>query len=149
MAGTRGIRAIGFGVAGVVLFAGTGAGGVGSFIGVVAGSLILTAVFLSLGAAIVAGRTSDDRARGMAAALVVWFVLVLLFDVAVLGVASLLPSGPASRVLMVAAIANPVDAVRTGTLIALEGTTAFGAASLAFLRFTGGAASGLIWLALR
>ena len=88
---------MGFGAAGVVLFVRTGAGGVGSFIGVVAGSLILTAVFLSLGAAIVAGRTSDDRARGMAVALVVWFVLVLLSDVAVLGVASLLPSGLASR----------------------------------------------------
>jgi hypothetical protein len=52
----------------------------------------------------------------------------------------LLPSGLASRVLIVSAIVNPVDAVRTGTL-AVEGTTAFGAASLTFLRFTGGGRS--------
>ena len=70
----------------------------------------------------------------------VWFVAVVLFDVAALGVASLLPSGLASRVLIVGRDLNPVDAVRTGTLLAVEGTTAFGAASLAFLRFTGGAA---------
>ena len=39
---------------------------------------------------------------------------------------------------MVAAIVNPVDAVRTGALLAIEGTGAFGAASLALFRFTGG-----------
>ena len=80
----------------------------------------------------------------------------MLFDVAVLGVASWLPSGPASRLLIGAAIANPVDAVRTATLMAVEGTAAFGEASLAFLRFTHGgaaavawlAASGLLWVAL-
>jgi len=36
------------------------------------------------------------------------------------------------------AIANPVDAVRTGTLLSAEVTTAFGSTSLAFLRFTAG-----------
>jgi Cu-processing system permease protein len=40
-----------------------------------------------------------------------------------------------------------VDAVRTGTLMAIEGTTAFGAASLAFLRFTDGAVGAALWLA--
>jgi Cu-processing system permease protein len=55
-------------------------------------------------------------------------------------VASLLRSGPASRVLMVAALVNPVDAVRTGALLGIQGTAAFGAASLALLRFTHGAA---------
>jgi Cu-processing system permease protein len=40
---------------------------------------------------------------------------------------------------MVAAIVNPLGAVRTGALLGLEGTGAFGAASLALFRFTGGA----------
>lgn len=31
-----------------------------------------------------------------------------------------------------------MDAARTGALLAIEGTAAFGAASLALLRFTGG-----------
>jgi Cu-processing system permease protein len=39
-------------------------------------------------------------------------------------------------------ILNPVDAVRTGALLAIEGVAAFGAASLAFQRFTGGPARG-------
>jgi Cu-processing system permease protein len=70
--------------------------------------------------------------------LVVWFVAVVLFDVAALGLASVLPSGPASRVLIGAAIVNPVGAARTALLLATEGTAAFGTASLALLRFTKG-----------
>lgn len=139
-------QAVGFGIAGLTLFARTGPDGLSSFVSVAAGSAALTAVFLSLAAAIAAGETSTRRARNLAVGLVVWFVAVVLFDVAALAVASLLPSGPASRVLMMAAILNPVDAVRTGTLLAVEGTTAFGSASLAFLRFTGGVAGAALWL---
>jgi Cu-processing system permease protein len=87
-------------------------------------------------------------------ALIVWFAAVVLFDVAALGVASLLGSRAASRVLIGAVLVNPVGAFRTGSLLAIEGTTAFGSASLALLRFTRGplgaalllGMSGLLWL---
>ena len=83
-----------------------------------------------------------------------WFLAVVLFDVAALGVASLLRSGSASRLLIWATLVNPVDAARTGALLAIEGTSAFGAATAALLRFTGGmtaagaavAASLVLWL---
>ena len=139
-------EAIGFGTSGLVLFWRSGEAGAGAFLAVMAAAVVLTAVFLCFAAAIAGGATSRRRARGLATALVVWFAAVVLFDVAALGVASWLPSGPASRVLMVSAIANPVDAVRTATLLSLEGTTAFGAASLAFLRFTGGTSGAIAWL---
>ena len=100
--------------------------------------MILTAIFLSLSAWI-AGGDGRRRTRALALAVVIWFAAVVLFDVAALGIASLLRSGPASRVLMVAALVNPVDAVRTGALLGIQGTAAFGAASLALLRFTHGA----------
>jgi Cu-processing system permease protein len=141
-------EAVGFGASGLVLFWRTGNGGAGAFLAVIAAAVVLTAVFLSIAAAIAGGATSAQRARSLAIAFGVWFAAVVLFDVAALGVASWLPSGPASRVLMVSAIVNPVDAVRTATLLALEGTTAFGGASLAFLRFTNGAAGAFVWLAL-
>jgi Cu-processing system permease protein len=140
-------QGIGFGAAGLLLFARTGGQGLSGFLGVAGGSLTLTAVFLAVAAAISAGETSRHRARGLAVALVVWFVAVVLFDIVALGIASMLPSGPASRVLMTGAIANPVDAVRTGMLLLVEGTAAFGGASLAFLRFTGGPAGAAMWLA--
>jgi len=140
-------QAVGFGAAGLLLFWRAGASGVLGFLGVVAGSFLLTAVFLAVAAALTAGATSARRAHHLAAALVIWFVAVVLFDVLALGAASFLRSGTASRLLMVAAIVNPADAVRTGTLMGVEGTAAFGAASVAFLRMTGGAVQAGVYLA--
>ncbi len=131
---------LGFGAAGLVVFSQAGAEGLGGFVAVVGGAMVLTAVFLSVAASLAAGHSGRRRARVLALALVTWFAVVVLFDIAALGVASLLPSGRASRVLIGAAVVNPVDAVRTGCLLLGEGTAAFGAASLAFLRVLGGAA---------
>ena len=150
-----GAQAIGFGAAGLVVFSQAGEQGIGGFLLLVLGSLLLTAVFLGI-AAVVACGAAGRRSRPLALALVIWFVAVLIYDVAALGLASLLPSGSASRLLILAVLLNPVDAVRTGTLLGIEGTAAFGGASLAFLRFTRGAANAvwllsfslLVWIAL-
>jgi len=147
-------QALGFGAAGLVIFSQAGGEGLGTFLLLALGSLVLTAVFLGLSALLAAGAPERGRARVLALALVVWLVTAVVFDVAALGLASLLPSGLASRVLILAVLVNPADAVRTGALLAAEGTTAFGAASLAFLRFTRGtvgaglliAGSLLLWL---
>lgn len=147
-------QALGFGAAGLVIFSQAGGEGVGTFLLLGLGSLVLTAVFLGLAALLAAGSPERGRARVLALALVVWFVAAVVFDVAALGLASLLPSGLASRVLILAVLINPADAVRTGALLSAEGTTAFGAASLAFLRFTRGplgaglllAGSLLLWM---
>ena len=141
-------QALGFGVAGLVIFNQSGEEGLGGFLLLVLGSLVLTAVYLGLAAVLAAGALGRRRQRVLALGLVVWFASVVLFDVAALGLASLLPSGAASRVLIVSVLVNPVDAVRTGTLLGVEGTAAFGAASLAFLRFTRGALSAGLLLAL-
>ncbi len=138
-------QAVGFGAAGLVVYSQSGGEGVLGFLLLVAASLVTTAVFLGLAALLSAGAVGRRRTRALALALVVWFVAVVLFDLAALGLASVLPSGTASRVLILAAIVNPVGAVRTGVLLAIEGTAAFGAASLALLRFTrGGWGAGLV-----
>jgi len=131
-------QALGFGAAGLVIFTQAGEQGIGRFGLLVLGSLVLTAVFLGVAALVGAGHVGRRRTRALALALVVWFVAVVLFDVVALGLASLLRSGTASRLLVSAVIVNPIDAVRTGVLLGVEGTAAFGAASLAFLRITGG-----------
>jgi len=130
-------EAIGLGAAGLVIFGRSGPFGLGSYGLLLGASLALTAIFLALAALLSAGGPGR-RARALALALIVWFGAVVLFDVAVLGAATLLPSGAASRLLIVSVLVNPVDAVRTATLLGIEGTTAFGAASLALLRFTRG-----------
>ncbi len=147
-------QAVGFGAAGFVIFSRSGGEGLTAFLLVGLGSVVLTAVFLGLAALISAAHSGRRRSRSLAVALVVWFAMVVLFDVAALGAASLLRSGTASRVLISAVVLNPVDAVRTGALLGIQGTAAFGAASLALLRFTRGpvgaglllSASLLLWL---
>jgi Cu-processing system permease protein len=140
-------EAIGLGGAGLIIFARSGPLGAGAYGLLFAAALSLTAIFLGI-AALLASGPPGRRARALAIALIVWFFAVVLFDVAVLGVASLLPSGAASKTLILAVLANPIDAVRTGTLLGIEGTTAFGAASLALLRFTKGPAGAALLLAL-
>jgi Cu-processing system permease protein len=149
-------QALGFGAAALAILLTAGDEGLASFARVGAGSAALTAVFLALAAAVSAGQLGRRRVRALAAALVLWFVLALLVDVLALGAATMLRSGDASRVLIVSVLVNPIGAVRTATLLAIEGTAAFGAASLALFRFTGGAesamrlllASTLLWIVL-
>jgi Cu-processing system permease protein len=145
---------IGLGAAGLVIYWKSAAIGLSGYGFLVLGSLLATAVCLAL-AALLASRPGG-RTRALAAALVVWFVGLVLFDIAALGVASLLPSGPASRVLILGQIVNPIGAIRIGVLLILEGSTAFGSGALALLRFTRGpigataalALSLISWLAL-
>jgi Cu-processing system permease protein len=144
---------IGFGAAGFVVQSQAGIEGVSRFLTLILTAIFITGIFLSI-AAVIGSVSQGRRTRVLAAALVVWFVTVLLFDVAALGAASLLRSGAASRLLIIATLINPIDAARTGALLAIDGTSAFGAASLALLRFTGGlqqafsiiAASLTVWL---
>jgi Cu-processing system permease protein len=140
-------QGVGLGAAGVVVFSQSGPEGLGGYVALALGSLALTAIFLGFAALIAVRSLGRGKSRALAVALVTWFVAVVLFDLAALGAASFLPSGAASRLLILSVIANPVDAVRTGALLAIEGAAAFGAASLAFLRFTGGPARGAVLLA--
>jgi Cu-processing system permease protein len=128
---------VGFGAAGVVMYSRGAEEGLASFLLLVSSSLALTLIFLGI-ASLIAAANVGRRARALAIALVAWFVAVVLFDVAALGVASLLRSGHASRLLVGAVLVNPVDAIRTGALLGLEGDAAFGPASLAFFRIIGG-----------
>lgn len=128
---------IGFGAAGVAVQSQSGIDGIERYGALVAMALTVTGVFLAL-AALLAALSPARRTRVLAAALVVWFVMVMLFDVVALGAASLLRSGSASRLLITATLINPIDAARTGALLAIDGSAAFGAASLALWRFTGG-----------
>jgi Cu-processing system permease protein len=142
-----GAEMVGFGAAGVVIFSNAGGEGLASYLLLLGSAVALTAIFVSIAALIAAGSIGSTRTRALAIALVVWFVLLIVFDIAVLGIASKLPSGRASRLLIVSALANPIDAIRTGALLGTEGTAAFGAASLALLRFTKGPAMAAVAIA--
>jgi Cu-processing system permease protein len=141
-------QGIGFGIAGIVIFANVGGEEANDFLLVFIASAILTAIFTAIAAALSAVSPTQSRARAVALALIVWFVLAVLFDIAILGVSTFLPSGHASRLMIVAVIVNPIDAIRTGTMMAIQGTSAFGSASLAFFRFTRGEPRAFVYLSL-
>jgi len=140
-------QAIGFGLAGLVIFSQSGEEGVASFLLLGVASMALTAVSLSVAALIAATAIGRRRTRALATALAAWFAAVVLYDLVALALASLLHSGAASRLLITATLANPVDAIRTGVLLAVQGTSAFGSASLALLRFTGGITRAMLLVA--
>jgi Cu-processing system permease protein len=141
-------QAIGFGASGLVIFSQSGEEGISAFLILALASVALTAVSLSTAALIGGATGARRRTRALATAITVWFAAVVLYDLVALGAASLLHSGPASRLLIVATLVNPVDALRTGVLLAIEGTAAFGSASLALLRFTGGPARAIALIVL-
>jgi len=133
-----GAEALGFGSAGALIYWKTDQLGLPSYLLLVAGAAVLTAIFLGLAGAIASGAPGRKRTRAIAIALVVWFGAILFLDLVALGLCTLLPSGLGSRVLIVSVLLNPASAVRTAELLLLEGTAAFGAGSLALLRFTNG-----------
>jgi len=151
-----GAEALGFGAAGALIYWKTDEVGLPSYLLLVAGAAVLTAIFLGLAGAIATGTPGRKRTRALAIALVVWFGAVIFLDLVALGLCTLLPSGAGSRVLIVSVLVNPASALRTAELLLLEGTAAFGAGSLALLRFTHGplgaglalGSSLLLWLTL-
>ena len=88
-----GAQALGFGAAGLVIFSRRAADGLPGFLLLGAGGFVLTAVFLAVAAALVAGAFGRRRLRALAFAILVWFIVVVLFDVVALGVASAAPFG--------------------------------------------------------
>lgn len=139
-------QTIGLGAAGLVIFWHAGGNGLPAYALLLVASFALTAIFLGIAALLGAGG-AVRRSRALALALIVWFASVVLFDVVVLAIATILPSGYASRLLVTAVVVNPADAIRTATLLAIQGKAAFGAASLALLRLTSGPAGAGLLLA--
>lgn len=141
-------QCFGFGLAGLLVYRQSGPEGVSGFLVVLLASLIATAVFLAIAALLSADAFGKRRMRALALALVAWLTCEVFVDLGALAIASVLPSGAASRVLILASLLNPIGALRTGTLLLVEGTGAFGAASLALLRFTHGPAGAVAWISL-
>ena len=141
-------QSFGFGLAGLLVYTQSGPEGVGSFLIVLGASLVATAVFLALAALLSADAFGRRRTKALALALVAWLVCEVFIDLAALGLATFLPSGAASRVLILVSLLNPIGALRTGALLLVEGTGAFGAASMALLRFTHGPAGAAVLIGL-
>jgi Cu-processing system permease protein len=92
-----------------------------------------------------------DRLRAMAAALLLWLLMVVAYDLAVLGATTLLSGLPLESVLFPALLLNPVDLARVLTTLAVGSGALFGPTSAVLMKMFGshgGVALGLSVLAL-
>lgn len=115
-----------------------GAGAAGAAAVLVAMGVALTVVFAGAGVAL-ALRT-EDRIRAFGLALGIWACAALVYDAALLVLATALPSYPLERPLLVATLANPIDLARVMMLAHLDASALMGYTGAAFTRAFGSAA---------
>lgn len=141
-----GAMAVGFVLAGSVILASSGTGGLGGFAAFAGLTFVLALIFLCIAAlaTVLAGR----RPRSFGIAIVLWFGFVLFYDLIVLGTASLLRGQAATTTLFLSLFGNPIDLVRVASLILLDNVTIFGAAGAALVRFLGGSGWSVLVLLL-
>ena len=134
--------AIGFGVGGAVIACSSGTGGLLRFGVVVAASVALAIIFLSIAAAIAA--LTDKRVTALGIGTFAWFFFVLLYDAGALALAGWLTGSAGGRVLFASVFGNPADVIRV-TMLLVSGTPhVLGAAGEAWLRFLGGATQAMV-----
>lgn len=111
---------IGYGLAAVALWGGS-TSGISIFLRMLGSSLLLAMAFLAIGYAISAWCSETSAAAGLA--LAVWLILVLLFDLALLGFLVADEGGLISQqVLPALLLANPADSYRLYNLVSLPDT---------------------------
>jgi Cu-processing system permease protein len=131
--------------------------GVGAALGTLATlvgcGVALTFVFVAL--AFVVATRSDDKVRGLGTAIVLWLLLGLVYDGAVLLAVALLADYPVEKPLLVAMLANPIDLARVLLLLRFDVAALLGYTGAVFAHFFGGRVGTLVaatalagWVAL-
>ena len=140
---------VGFGGGGVVVALQAGAEQVHGFL-VLAG-LSIALGWLTVAVALCIAVLWPDRLKAMSAALLLWLLMVVAYDLAVLGATAMLRGVPLQSVLFPALVLNPVDLARVLTTLAVGSGALFGPTSAVLMKMFGshaGLAIGLGVLAL-
>ena len=143
------VQVVGFGGGGLVVAIQAGAEQAGAF-AVLAGLSIVLG-WLTLSTSMLIAVTWPDRLRATATALLLWLLLVVAYDLAVLGATTLLSGLPLQSVLFPALLVNPVDLSRVLTTLAVGSGAMFGPTSAVLMKLFGsttGIALGLGVLAI-
>lgn len=139
-------QAIGFGAGGVVVALQAGPDQVRGFAALTAVSLLLGS--LSLAAALALASIFADRVKALSAAVLLWLLLVIAYDLAVLGATALLRGVPLQAVLFPALLLNPVDLARVLVTLAVGSGALFGPTSAVLVRLLGGTGGALLGLSV-
>lgn len=136
LAGALGVaQAVGLGAGGLVVAFYAGAEQARGFLVLTAVSLVLG--WLSLAAALLIAAAWPDRVKALTAALLLWLVLVVGYDLAVLGATTVLSGVPLQAVLFPAMLVNPVDLARVLTTLAVGSGALLGPTSAVLVRLFG------------
>jgi len=101
----------------------------------IAMTVALSAAFTGLAAVI--AYAIEDRVRGLAAALGAWLVLAVVWDAAVLMMATRFADYPIERAMLGAMVANPIDLARLLLLFQFDVAALLGYTGAVFQRFLG------------
>jgi Cu-processing system permease protein len=128
-------QAVGFGGGGAVIAVYAGMDQVPGFLVLTALSFVLG--WLTLAAALCIAVLWPDRLRAMSAALLLWLLLVVAYDLALLGATAVMRGVPLQTVLFPALLLNPVDLCRVLTTLALGSGAMFGPTSAVLMKMFG------------
>jgi Cu-processing system permease protein len=137
-------QAVGFGGGGLVVAWNAGAAQAPAFL--VLTFLSIALGWLSVSAALLLAAIWPDRLKAMSAALTLWLLMVVAYDLVILGATALLHGAPLQAVLLPVLLVNPVDLVRVLTTLAVGSGALLGPTSAVLVGFfgtVGGAALGL------
>lgn len=137
---------IGFGMTGVIIAVKAGGDGALRYSVLVAFSLLLALIFVTLSALISTACKRKTKTFGVS--VFVWFFFVIFYDLLVIGSTFLFNERTANTLVFGSLFANPVDIVRVSCLMLLNGRDIFGSAGASLLKFTGGEGAGLAVLAV-
>ena len=140
---------VGFGGGGVIVAFQAGAEQVNGFL--VLTGLSIALGWLSVSTALCIAVLWPDRLKAMSAALLLWLLMVVAYDLVVLGATALLRGVPLQGVLFPALLLNPVDLARVLTTLAVGSGALFGPTSAVLMKMfgsAGGIAVGLAVLAI-
>lgn len=126
---------LGFGGGGVVVALSAGAEGVRGFAVLCALSLIIG--WLTCTTALFLAALWPDRLRAMTAALGLWLLMVVAYDLAVLGATTILNGLSLQTVLLPALLLNPVDLARVLVTMAVGAGALFGPTSAVLVHTLG------------
>jgi Cu-processing system permease protein len=98
--------------------------------------ILLTAVFVGLG--FLVAFSLKDAAKGLGVALLLWLLLTVVYDGAVLWASHVLAAYPLEKPMLAAMVLNPVDLARLMSLMAVDASVLLGYTGAVFQDFFGG-----------
>jgi Cu-processing system permease protein len=128
-------QALGFGAGGLVVALNAGPDQVPGFL--VLSVLSLALGWLTLAAAMFLAALWPDRLKAMTAALLLWLLMVVAYDLVVLGATATMRGVPLQAVLFPSLLLNPVDLVRVLTTLSVGSGALFGPTSAVLVKLFG------------